>query len=61
MIELLECIDSHIIISMEHMSDLLYIPIELFSSQQDGSDVLVAILGHVFLGYPHDKMRQLLY
>ena len=46
---------------MEYMSDLLYIPIELFSSHQDRPDVLVAILGHIFLGYPHGKMRQLLY
>ena len=43
------------------MLDLLYIPIELFSSHQDGPDVLVAILGHIFLDYPHGKMRQLLY
>ena len=57
----LRCIDSHIIISVEHMSDLLYIPIKLFSSHQDRPDVLVAILGHIFLGYPHGKMHQLLY
>ena len=46
---------------MEYMSDLLYIPIELFSSHHDRPDVLVAILGHIFLGYPHGGMRQLLY
>ena len=57
----LKCIDSHIIISVEHMLDLLYIPIELFSSYQDGPSVLVAILGNIFLGYPHGKMCQLLY
>ena len=54
-------IDYHIIILVEHMSDLLYVPIELFSSHQDGPDVLVAILGHIFLSYPHGKIRQLLY
>ena len=42
-----------IIISVECMSDLLYILIELFSSHQDGLDILVAILGHIFLGYLH--------
>ena len=36
-------IDSHIIISVKYMLDLLYIPIELFSSHQDRPDVLVAI------------------
>ena len=45
----LRCIDSHIIISVEYMSDLLYIPMELFSSYQDRPDTLVAILGHIFL------------
>ena len=54
-------IDSHIIISVEHMSDLLYIPIKLFLSHQDRPDVLVAILRHIFLSYPHGKIRQLLY
>ena len=28
----LRCIDSHIIISVEYRLDLLYIPVELFSS-----------------------------
>ena len=41
--------DSHIIISIEYTSDLLYIPIELFSSYQDRPDALVAILGHISL------------
>ena len=54
-------INSHIIISVEYMSNLLYIPIKLFLSHQDRSDVLVAILGHTFLGYLHSKMHQLLY
>ena len=57
----LRCIDSHHIISVEYMLGLLYIPINLFSSYQDGLDVLVAILGYIFLGYLHDGMRQLLY
>ena len=39
----------------------LYIPIELFSSHQDGPDILVDILGHIFFGYPHGRMRQFLY
>ena len=38
-----------IIISVEHMSDLFYIPIELFSSYQDRPDALVSILGHISL------------
>ena len=42
-------IDSHIIISMEYMSDLLCIPIKLFLSYQDRLDALVAILGHISL------------
>ena len=45
----LRCIASHIIISVEYMLDLLYIPIELFSSYQDRPDTLVAILGHISL------------
>ncbi|KAL6345878.1 hypothetical protein AAG906_020460 [Vitis piasezkii] len=45
----LRCIDSHIIISVEYMSDLLYIPVELFSSHWDRLDALVAILGHISL------------
>ena len=45
----LRCIDSHILIPMEYMSDLLYIPIELFLSYQDRPDALVAILGHISL------------
>ena len=50
-----------IIISVECMSDLLYIPIELCSSHQDRLDVLVAILRHIFFGYLHSGMHQLLY
>ena len=52
---------SHIIISIEYMSDLLCIPIELFSSHQDGSIILLAILGYIFFGYLHGGMRQFLY
>ena len=54
-------IDSHIIILVKHMSYLLYISIKLSSSHQDGPNVLVVILRHIFLSYPHGKMRQLLY
>ena len=43
----LKCINSHIIISMECMSGLLHVLIELFSSHQDRPDTLVAILGHI--------------
>ena len=43
----LKCLDSYIIISVEYMSNLLYIPMELFSSYQDKPDALVAILGHI--------------
>ena len=43
----LRCIDSRIIISVEYRSDLLYVPIESFSSYQDRPDALVAILGHI--------------
>ena len=45
----LRCIDSYIIISMKYMSNILYIPMELFSSYQDRPDALVSILGHIFL------------
>ena len=43
------CIDSHIIILVEYMSNLLYIPMELFSSYQDRLDALVIILVHISL------------
>ena len=43
----LKCIDSRIIISAEYRSDLLYVPIESFSSYQDNPNALVAILGHI--------------
>ena len=39
--------DSHITISVEYMSDLLRIPIELFTSHQDRPDTSDAILGHI--------------
>ena len=45
----LKRIDSHIIISVKYMSDLLYIPIKLFSSYQDKLEALVAIIGHISL------------
>ena len=40
-------IGSHITISVEYMSDLLYIAMELFSSYQDRPDTSGAILGHI--------------
>ena len=43
----LRCIDFRIIISVEYMSDLLYVPIESFSSYQDRLDALVVVLGHI--------------
>ena len=44
-----EYIDSHIIILVGCMSNLLYIPVELFSSCQDRSDISDAIWGHISL------------
>ena len=41
--------DSHITISVEYMSDLLRIPIELFASHQDRPGTSNAILGHISL------------
>ena len=41
------CINFHIIVSVEYMSDLLYVSIESLSSYQDRPDALVAILGHI--------------
>ena len=43
----LRCVDFCIIISLGYRSDLLYVPIESFSSYQDRPDALVAILGHI--------------
>ena len=43
------CIDSHIIISVGYMSNLLYIPMELFSNYQDRWDISDVILGHISL------------
>ena len=40
-------IGSHIAISVEYMSDLLYIPMELFLSYQDRSGTSDAILRHI--------------
>ena len=39
--------DSHIIISLEYMLDLLCIPIELLMGHQDISGTSDAILGHI--------------
>ena len=41
------CIGSHITISVEYMSDLLYIPMELFLSYHGRSGTSDAILGHI--------------
>ena len=41
--------DSRITISAEYMLDPLYVPMELFLSYQDRSDIFDAILGHIFL------------
>ncbi|RVW81098.1 Transposon Ty3-I Gag-Pol polyprotein [Vitis vinifera] len=43
------CINFHIIVSVEYMSDLLYVSIESLSSYQDRPDALVAITGAYFL------------
>ena len=43
------CIGSHITISMEYMSDLLYIPMELFLSYQGISGTSDVMLGHISL------------
>ena len=45
----LRCIKSHIIISVEYMSNLLYISMGLFLSHRNRLDALVAILGHISL------------
>ena len=42
-------IGSHIIISVEYMSDFLCIPMELFLGYQDRSGTSDAILGHISL------------
>ena len=41
------CIDSHIIVSMEYMLDLLYITMELFLGYQDRPDAPIIILGYI--------------
>ena len=41
--------DSHIIILVEYMSNLLCIPIELFTSYKDRPDAPIVILGHISL------------
>ncbi|RVW63840.1 hypothetical protein CK203_055589 [Vitis vinifera] len=43
------CMDSHIIISGEYISNLLCIPMELFSSYHDRLDTYDVILGHISL------------
>ena len=45
----LRLMDSHFIISLEHMSDLRRVPIELLMSHQDRSDTFDAIRGHISL------------
>ena len=42
-------VDSHVTILAEYMLDLLYVPMELFLSYQDRSDIFDAILGHISL------------
>ena len=44
-----ECLDSHVIISVRYTSGLLRIPMALFSSHQGRSDTSDAILGHISL------------
>ena len=41
------CIGSHITISVKYMSDILYIPMELFLSYQGRSGTSDAMLGHI--------------
>ena len=42
-------VDSRITISAEYMLDTLYVPMELFLTYQDRSDISDAILGHISL------------
>ena len=42
-----ECLDPHIAISVGYISDLLRIPMVLFSGYQDGSGTSDAIMGHI--------------
>ena len=50
------CIGSHITVSVEYMSDLLYIPMELFLSYQGRSGTSDAMLGHIpSFGYGDDR------
>ena len=42
-----ERLDSHVTISVGYLSDLLRIPMVLFSGYQDGSGTFNAILGHI--------------
>ena len=50
------CIGSHITISVEYMSDLLYIPMESFLSYQGRSSTSDAMLGHIpFFSYRDDR------
>ena len=43
------CVDSRVTLSTEYMLDPLYVPMELFASYQDRSDIPDAILGHISL------------
>ena len=45
----LRCVDSRVTLSTEYMLDPLYVPMELFASYQDRSDIPDAILGHISL------------
>ena len=42
-------VDSRVTISAEYMLDPLYIPMELFLSYQDKSNISDAVLGHISL------------
>ena len=44
-----ECLDPHVTISVGYISDLLRIPMVLFSGYQGGSGTSNAILGHISL------------
>ena len=42
-------VDACVTISVEYMLDPLFVPMELFASYQDRSDIPDAILGHISL------------
>ena len=45
----LKRVDSRVTITTEYMLDPLYVPMELFLSYQDRSNISDAILGHISL------------